>query len=539
MRRVITTGVVVFLLLPALSSAQPAFAHGIGRSYDLPLPVWLYLYGAAAAVLVSFIPISLFADQRQAPQSYPRFNLLQIRPLRALLTARPFLAGLRLLSVTLFLLVILSGLLGTQTPSANFAPTFFWITWWVGFGFFTAFVGNLWPLVNPWKILFDWADGLVRRLDDPKSSLTLGVPYPPALGVWPALVFYAAAVWIEVNFAGSSVPRYVAFFVVVYSFLTWGGMLVFGKDSWLRYGEAFSVLFSLLARFAPTEVRVKTTELCQACQRVCGNIEGGCVNCYECFAKAPPETRELNLRPPAIGLARPDWVPPGGLVFVIFVLAGVAYDGLVVTPLWTKLQTYVLMPRTLGLLVVTLFFLAAYVSCVKLSQLLSGAGGLRVGELAAAYVYSLVPIAIAYQVSHYYTFFLVQGRRVIHLISDPFGWNWNLFGSAGFGLNVVPPAADFVWYSQVVLIVSGHVIAVYLAHLVALRLLKDRRKALRSQLPMLVLMVLYTVSSLWILSQPVIEEDKVAAAPTEEIVQPSESDNLRQPSMPDLPQLPE
>src|SRR5918997_1407103 len=126
MRRVGPTVSALMLLLPAVLHARPALAHGLGRSYDLPLPVWLYLYGAAAAVLVSFVPISLLADKRQAPRGYPRFDLLKIGPLRALLSARPFLTGLRLLSVTLFVLVILSGLVGKQTPSANFAPTFVW-----------------------------------------------------------------------------------------------------------------------------------------------------------------------------------------------------------------------------------------------------------------------------------------------------------------------------------------------------------------------------------------------------------------------------
>src|SRR3954451_10449611 len=111
------------LLLLASLDASPAFAHGLGRSYDLPLPVWLYLYGAAAAVLISFIPISLLTDKRHALRGYPRIDLLQIRPLRALLTARPLLMGLRLLSVALFLLVILSGFFGKQSASANFAPT--------------------------------------------------------------------------------------------------------------------------------------------------------------------------------------------------------------------------------------------------------------------------------------------------------------------------------------------------------------------------------------------------------------------------------
>lgn len=532
-RRFVTTTILALLLLPsALLYAQPAFAHGLGRSYDLPLPVWLYLYGAATAVLVSFVPISLFADERNRPQGYPRFDLFRIGPLRTILNARMFLVGLRLLSITLFLLVILSGFLGQQSPSSNFAPTFVWITWWVGLSFFTAFVGNLWPLVNPWKVLFEWADALVRRLD-PKSDLELGVlPYPAALGVWPAILFYAAFVWLEVVFEGSSVPMYVAYFALVYSFVTLTGMVVFGKETWLRRGEAFSVFFDILGRFAPTEVRVKRAVPRGGRGGACETAEGGCVNCYECFERAAPEDRELNLRPPAAGLGGVEQMPSGGVLFVVLVLAGVTYDGLVVTPLWARLQTLVPVPGTLGLLAVPLLFLAVYLVFVKLSQLLGGGTG-RLRQVATAYVYSLVPIAIAYQVAHYYTFFLAQGQRIASLISDPFGWGWNLFGTAGYGLNAVIIDTNFVWYSQVALIVGGHVIAVYLAHVVALRLFEDRRRALFSQLPMLALMILYTVLSLWILSQPVLEENKVAAAPPEELAEPS--NEIREPPMPKPP----
>lgn len=98
-------------------------------------------------MLVSFIPISLFAGKRHAPRGYLHFDLFRIEPPRALLTARLLLTGLHLLSVALFVLVILSGFFGQQISSSNFAPTFVWITWWVGFSFFVAFVGNVWLLV--------------------------------------------------------------------------------------------------------------------------------------------------------------------------------------------------------------------------------------------------------------------------------------------------------------------------------------------------------------------------------------------------------
>ena len=500
-RRVIARILAFSLLALALPGARPAFAHGFGQSYDLPLPLWLYLYGAGAAVLVSFVPISLFAGGRSDPNRYPRFDLLRVGPLRATLTSRAFLLGLRSLSVALFLLVILSGFLGRQGENYNFAPTFVWIVWWVGLSFFTAFVGNVWPLVNPWKVLFEWADGLARRLG---GGLELHEPYPAGWGVWPAVVLYTAFVWVELVFYGSPVPLSIAFLVLSYSVITWSGMIVFGKDTWLRRGEAFSAYFGILGRFAPTEV--KTTGPC----RECGDCEGdkeGCVNCYECFARASPEDRELCLRPPAVGLARPEPPPPGGMVFVVLMLAGVAYDGLLATPIWLEIVRLTPVTQTLGLIVMPLLFLAVYLSFVKLSQL-SGGAEVPFGRLAGAYVYSLVPIAIAYQVAHYYTYLLIQGQAIISHLSDPFGWGWNLFGTAGYEIRIGIVDAAFVWYSQVALIVAGHVVAVYLAHLISLRLFTDPKRALRSQLPMLALMILYTISSLWILSQPIVEDDR-------------------------------
>ena len=361
--------------LAALAFPGPALAHGFGQSYDLPIPLWLYLFGAGAAVLVSFVPISLIAEERDAksPLSYPLFDLFRVRPLRVVLNNGAFLFGVRLLSVALFLLVILTGLFGEQDAGLNLAPTFLWILWWVGFSFFTAFVGNLWPLVNPWKILFDWAEAVVRRLGL-GTGLQLGEPYPASWGVWPAVVLYVAFVWVENVFVGSATPVYLAVLALNYSVLTWGGMVVYGKETWLRNGEVFSVFFGLLGRFAPTEVRVKG-EACQECASDCSSREWGCVNCYECFAGAAPRDRELAVRPPAVGLARPERVAPGGVFFVILVLAGVSFDGLLETQFWVWLQVVTGVPRTLGLVALPLLFFAVYLLFVKLSQVFGGGTG--------------------------------------------------------------------------------------------------------------------------------------------------------------------
>jgi hypothetical protein len=153
-----------------------------------------------------------------------------------------------------------------------------------------------------------------------------------------------------------------------------------------------------------------------------------------------------------------------------------------------------------------LLFLGAYAGFVKISQLLAGGNerGVRFGGLAAAYAYSLVPIALAYQIAHYYTVLIFNGQIAIVQLSDPLGRGWDLFGTAGYQVNNAVLGAAFVWYSQVALIVAGHVIAVYLAHVISLRQIEDRRRALKSQYPMLALMVLYTITSLWIISQPIV-----------------------------------
>lgn len=501
MRRLAYPALALLLAAPAFLAARPAFAHGFGQRYDLPVPLWLYLYGAVAAVLLSFILVGFFVGRDGAPLRYPRFDLLRPGLFRTLLASRPVISGLRWLSVGLFLVMVMSGLLGTQTPPNNFAPTFVWIVWWVGFSFLTAFVGNFWALLNPWKVTFEWADGLARRLRR-GNGLELHEPYPAGWGVWPAMLLFFCFIWVELVFQGSPAPLNIAVFTLLYSVITWTCMAFFGKDEWLRRGEAFSVYFGILARFAPTEARVREPEVCRECGAGCRTGEGDCVNCYECFSRAAPGERELNLRPPAVGLGLPGRSSPGLWVFVVFVLSSVAFDDLSEIPLWVELQEATSIPQTLGLFGLLAVFLVLYLVFVKVSQIIGGSD-LDLLRLAAAYSYSLVPIAIGYQVAHYHPLLLIQGQAIFALISDPFGLGWDLFGTAGYQINIGLIGAAFVWYAQVLLVVGGHVVAVYLSHLIALRSMPAPKQALRSQYPMLALMLLYTVFSLWLLSQPI------------------------------------
>ncbi|MBI4203107.1 MAG: hypothetical protein HY532_08360 [Chloroflexi bacterium] len=501
----------MFLAAMALA-AGPAYAHGFGQKYSLPLPLWLYVTGAGAVVALSFLVIALFAQGNPTIKGYPTYNLLRLGIFRAL-SHRVVSAFLQALSVALLLLVMATGTFGNQDPLRNLAPTVVWVYWWVGLAYASALVGNLWALLNPWNALFSWADALYRRLN-PGDKLSSDQPYPEKMGYWPAVVLFGLFAWVEIAYPRSAEPRSLATFAVIYTFITLAGMVVYGRRTWLKYGEAFSVVFGLLARFSPTEVRVTGASVCRSCAHKCD--PEACVDCYDCWERAPKETRQLNLRPFGAGLLSGEIAVPSLLTLVLLTLATVAFDGFTSTPLWSDIVG-ALYPalrfmggnafsamRTLGIVLVPLLFLGVY---GVFSLLMAAAAGdsSRWRSYAHAFVFSLIPIALAYQLAHFLSFLLIQGQLLIPLASDPFGWGWDLMGSAGYLVNINVVGARFAWFAAVIAIVIGHIIAVYVAHAVAVRFVGGRRAALRSQYPMMALMVGYTMISLWIIAQPIVE----------------------------------
>ena len=274
---------------------DPALAHGFGQRYDLPVPLWLYITGAGAAVALSFAVIGVFMGGARELHGYPRLNLLRWRVVRAAVHPAVLLTA-RVASVLLLVLVVAAGLIGDQAPASNLAPILVWVIWWVGLAYVSALVGDVWGLLNPWKAVFGWAEGLYRRIDS-EGELSFHHRYPPGLDVWPGVLLLAAFAWVELVYADSAAPLRIAQMAGVYSVLTWGGMLLFGREQWVRHAEVFSLAFGLLARFAPTEVRVTDTTVCGDCRAECRDLDGQCIGCCDCYERAPAEARELNLRP--------------------------------------------------------------------------------------------------------------------------------------------------------------------------------------------------------------------------------------------------
>jgi hypothetical protein len=471
-----------------LVEAAPAAAHGLGQRYELPVPLGLYLLGAGLAVALSFLLMAWFMRRGAAPVG--RSVELGGWGLGRALASPPVRWTLRLSALAGFALLVSAGLLGAQQPFKNITPIAIWVLWWVGFAFLVAFVGDLWPVLNPWATVYDLVLG-VRGRRPPARPL---VAYPARWGVAPAVLLFAGFAWMELSWGGSEVPRSLALVIVAYSACTWAGMTVFGRDVWLAHGELFSVYFGILGRFAPFAARS-------------GNPHGG-----------------LVVRPLASGLLVERPVPATMTLFVLLMLASVTFDGVIETPLWAAALHYIrdeAASTPLGALpdeilaagawaVFAALFALIYWDFVRAMAWSAGKAAPR-RNLSGLFVLTLVPIGIAYHLAHYHSLLLVAGQYAIPLLSDPFGRGWDLFGTTLYRVDFSVVDAASIWYLSVGAIVGGHVIAVYLAHVTALRVYGNPRTALRSQIPMLVLMVLYTMSSLWILSQPVVKAGSQAA----------------------------
>ena len=421
--------------------------------------------GAGATIVLTFAAMALF------------FSNTQVVPRRAgprILSVSPIVTrAIRAVALAVFVVTVLAGFIGAQDPYRNLITTMVWVTWWVGFAFVCALVGDLWALASPLRIPFKGFFG-----------------YPKRLGAWPAVVLFFAFAWAELVWRDKDVPAYLASVVLAYALLTWIAAACFGTEAWLRNGEAFSIAFGVFGRFAP--------------------LHG--------------QDRALRLRLPGAGLIADERVPVSIAVFVLLMLSSVTCDGFFETPLMRSLETAVLGSPPLAAALfaasewgldesqlIASATLAAFPALFVAAFWLTAWAMLRVSkqnrgvrETACAFVLTLVPIAVAYHLAHYFSLLVTAGQFMIPLASDPFGFGWNLFGTAGYKVDLGAVSPYVFWYGAVVLIVTGHVIAVVLAHVEALRLFGSPRAAAASQVPMVALMVAYTMLSLWILAQPIV-----------------------------------
>ena len=447
-------------------------AHGIGSVQDLPVPTWLFYWGATVVLVVSFV---LLGALWRRPVLGSREHGRALAATVSRLVLGPLRIAAQLVSVALFGLVWAAALVGDTDPFRNLAPTWVYVIFWLGVPALSVVFGNVWRGLSPWRAL---ADGFVWVRERTGADVRPLAEYPERLGRWPGAVVIFAFVTLELAYSDPASPRALAFAIALYTYVALFGMAAFGREQWERTGEGFAVLFGLLALVAPLHA----------------------------------EDGRLRLRWPLAGLAGAERLP-GTVAFVSVMLGSVLFDGYSRTTTWQDLMAdleapYVVDRPGLGELLVTVASIGGLLTGVLLIALayeaacaLARSAVNAPRSLVPDFLRSLVPIAFVYVVAHYVSLFLVQGQFAIPLLSDPLGRGWNLFGTADVVPNLTVISPNTTWYVQVGALVAGHVAGLAVAHDRAVTIFPDKRDALRSQYPLLLLMVLYTVGGLWVLSR--------------------------------------
>ncbi|MEV6285882.1 hypothetical protein [Kribbella sp. NPDC051770] len=420
--------------------------HGIGGRGDLPVPLWLAIYSAAAAVAVSFFALAAF-------WSRPRFEVAAGTPLRVLtqlVDTQLVRWALKVLGVLALALLLGAAWFGSTSPALNPAPTWLYVWIWVGIIPLSLLFGPVWRLANPLRTL---AAVIPRRTH---RQLPSGIAY------WPAAAGLFGFLWLELVYPEGSDPLVVATFVTAYAVVNVAAGIVYGPR-WFAVGDSFEVYAEVLARLSPLG----------------------------------REKRQLVLRDPLAGLATMPQQP--GLVALLCLLLGsTAFDGISRWSAWTSLTSdsnHVLV-YTLGLVACIALVTALFLGAARAT----GSASVRPGALGnaglpGAFAHSLVPIAIGYAVAHYFSFAVFQGQDGVLLATDPFGRGWDLLGVGTTGIDYGVLGTGLIAGVQIGAIVLGHVLGVVSAHDRA-TLLFRRREMRRAQYPMLAAMVAFTAGGI-------------------------------------------
>jgi hypothetical protein len=452
------------LALPAAASA-----HGLQGKTDLPLPTWLFSWAAAIVLVVSFAALAALWPKPQLQDERRR----RIGRLPEWLDVPAGAIG-----IAFFAIVVYAGFAGTQANAqANLATVFVYVHFWVGLAFVSVLFGNVFRSFNPWLAAARAAGWAYARLRGGRAW-SPPLAYPSWLGYWPTVAGIVAFAWVELCYQDKTHPEIIAGLIVAYAVTQLAAMAAFGAETWSRRGDPFGTYFGVLSRLS-------------------------------IWAR---EDGVLYVRPPLSGAPQLPLLP-GVVALLTASIGSTSFDGFSNGSLWADVspdltdffsnlgagpQTAVQWASTLGLAVAILVVSGFYWLGIRGMQTVGRGHTAR--ELAGKFAHTLIPIAFAYAVAHYFSLLAFQGQAAGYLLSDPLGTGSNLFGTAKNTIDYNLVSSNTVWYVQVGALVAGHVCGLILAHDRAIALYPKPREAIRSQYWMLVVMVGFTSLGLWLLS---------------------------------------
>ncbi|WDE96252.1 hypothetical protein PQO03_11090 [Lentisphaera profundi] len=489
------------------------------------IPNWLASASIAAILIFSHIFINSKASFKI--KSYWTFNLFEKFPLLLKIVKKnSFPLIIQSLSIFLFLFIIFAGFFGSQRISI--VPMLVWTIWWILLIFLAAGFATTFCAICPWEGLSSIISSLSLR--SRKKKIGFEMKWPKKLkNVYPALGLFVFLTWLELGIDDmTKSPSMSAIMGLIFLAIAILTVSIFEKRVFCRYLCMVGRISGLYAMFSPLELRGKSMDVCNACttkdclrgnEKATGcptmlfpggiNDNNYCTMCTECVRACPHDNMALNIRSVAADLIHRSRFKMDEAFFAVTLLALTSFHGITMTPSWnimvdmTRAMTGLSQAPIFSLLMIFMILIPMgifWFSAWTTKQLTCN-HKMRTRDFFKAFAYPLIPVALFYHLAHNGMHFFMEAQNIIPLLSDPMGWGWDLFGTA---TKTYAPMLSLtsIWYLQVILIVIGHIFGVIVADRIAKVLFKDRKNFIRCLIPQLIVMILYSSFSIWLIAQP-------------------------------------
>lgn len=445
---------VVLVEVATASNVAAGLQDGGG---DVEVPTWLYLLTGGAVIGASGLLSMLVTDRALIETVHRRSLRIDTGPVVGRTVA--LVAGA--LSLVVLALVVYVGFTGPQIANANAAILVTFVGGRAGLTMVAYLVGDPWPALNPWRFV-------AERV--PNGF----VPYPTTLGVFPAVLGLLALIWVEIVVPVNTAPATLALAVLAYSVYTLVGAILVSPDEWFRYADPLAVWF----------------------------------RCYGAVGPIQRTDEGIRLRVPGARLRDSDVIRDlSGMAFIVLLVWELTYSAFVVTPPGARTVEILVgigLPPAVTYLALLIggygLFLGVYWFAARQARRRAQTY-LTARYLAFRFAPPLLGIAAGYHLAHYFTFSVSLFPSLLGAVSSPLS-------------PPLPPQTLVLptWFGtvEIAFVLLGHLFAIWAAHATSFALFSGRLQAIRSQFPFIIVMVLYTMLSLWLLSLPTQEPPFVA-----------------------------
>ncbi len=456
-----------------------------------------------------------------------RYDLLENESIKSIFKNRKTQFLFQLPAVLLLVLVVFAGFFGIQNSNKSLATISIWVIWWSLLIVSLALVGRFWCFMCPFGAVGDWAQrrtfykkvndifSLNRKLPDKFRNLSL------------AAVFFLVITWADFQFNLVNSPLFTAYFIVVLLAFVVIISILFERRSFCRYVCPITGLIGLYSMFAPFELRAKEKETCKTCKEkycISGNENGyecpvfeypgtmdkntHCILCTECVKTCHKNNISFNLRSFAGELLTMTRTRMDEALFILVLLGVTVFQTLIMIRPWTGFTRDLMSYTGAGydsvrfILFITaaVFPILIYSIAIGISKLLILKGSFK--DIFTTYAYSIIPLGLMMHLSHNIRHLLEEGKGLIPVLSDPFGFGWDLFGTSGY-MPAPLLGSNNILLIQWMLMLIGFGFSVSVGKNISRKMFRGNDSA---YIPVLIFVIVFFIFNLWMVGQPIMHK---------------------------------